>query len=94
LPSPITFTGTTLNCWAFVVRSASSYCCGLGEFVAVLKGALVCLATGSPSSECGVYSREFLNGIHSVKLFGYYCRSGYVPEVCEERVTFVGSSAM
>ena len=67
------------------------YCCGLGEFVAVLQCALVCLTPVSLSSECDVYSREFINVIYSVQVLGYGCWSGCVPEVCEERVTFVGS---
>ena len=60
----------------------------MGEFVAVLQEALVCLAPVPPSFECVVYSREFPEIIHSVKVFGYCYWSRCLSEVCEERVAF------
>jgi hypothetical protein len=38
----------------------------MGEFVAVLQEALVCLAPVMPSFECVVYSREFSKIVRSI----------------------------
>ena len=47
-------------------REERVYCRSMGEFVAVLQEALVCLAPVPPSFECVVYLREFSEVIHSV----------------------------
>ena len=47
-------------------REERVYCRSMGEFVAVLQEALVCLAPVMPSFECVVYSREFSKIVRSI----------------------------
>ena len=52
-------------------REERVYFHGFGEFVAVFQESLVCFAPCLPSSEYTVRSREFLEVISRVYVFGY-----------------------